>query len=121
MGFTHDNVWSGWVFTYDHDPELRKYSLGHQLLRSMLEESYRRKHREFDFSIGGEDYKWVYSTHARLLGAIGCPPLRQRMITLALQQATKNPALFELARSLKNRAASMSFVSRARRVDSEQT
>lgn len=105
MGFIHDGVWSGWIFTYDHDPSLRKYCLGHQLLRSMLEESHRLNHRQFDFSIGGEDYKWVYSTHARLLGPIGRAPLGQRIVTLAKQQAKEalsvNPSWLKLARTLR--------------------
>jgi hypothetical protein len=105
LGFIHDNVWSGWVFTYDQDPKLRKYCPGHQLLRSMLEESHRRNHREFDFSIGGEDYKWTYSTHARLLGPIGRAPLRERVVSMAKQRATSalaaKPAWLELARSIR--------------------
>ena len=79
LGFVHDGVWSGWIFAYDHEPALRKYSVGHQLLHSMLKESHRRKHREFDFSVGDEDYKWFYSTHARVLGPIGRPPLPERV------------------------------------------
>lgn len=124
MGFIHDDVWSGWIFAYDHDPALRKYSLGHQLLRSMLEESFRRKHREFDFSIGSEDYKWIYSTHARLLGPIGRPPLAQRVVVLAKQQAkmalAAKPAWLELARSLRNKAASLPIVERARPTQGEE-
>jgi CelD/BcsL family acetyltransferase involved in cellulose biosynthesis len=81
IGFIHDRVWSGWVFTYD--PAFKKYSAGHQLLSYMLEESFRRGHREFDFSEGGEDYKMLYATHARLLGDIGRPPLRRSLITFA--------------------------------------
>ena len=81
VGFVHEKKWSGWVFTYDPDANLKKYSLGHQLLHSMIEHSFAEGHREFDFSIGGEDYKWVYSTHARLLGAVGRPELSVRLNT----------------------------------------
>lgn len=124
MGFIHDDVWSGWVFAYDHDPELRKYSPGHQLLRSMLEESHRRKHREFDFSIGSEEYKWVYASHARLLGPIGRAPLPQRVVTLAKQRATRalsaKPAWLELARNIRNRAASLPIMDWTRPVNGEE-
>ena len=105
LGFIYDGVWSGWIFTYDRNPELRNYSLGHQLLRSMLEESHRLKHREFDFSIGNEDYKWTYATHARLLGSIGREPLQNRLLARAKSEAKKilsfNPRLLEMALALK--------------------
>jgi hypothetical protein len=105
MGFIHDGVWSGWVFTYDPDPELRKYCLGHQLLRSMLEESHARKHRQFDFSIGGEEYKWVYATHARVLGHAGRVPLQQRIMSFAKHNAkralARSPRLAEMAAALR--------------------
>jgi hypothetical protein len=105
MGFIHDGVWSGWVFTYDPDPELRKYCLGHQLLRSMLEESHARKHRQFDFSIGGEEYKWVYATHARVLGHAGRVPFQQRLLSFARHNAkralARSPMLAEMAAALR--------------------
>lgn len=100
IGFVYDGVWSGWIFTYD--PELAKYSVGHQLLSAMLEESYRRKHREFDFSTGAESYKMPYATHGRLLGPVGRPPLQQRILARVKDEAkTRNPKLFEMARSFK--------------------
>lgn len=108
MGFVHDDVWSGWVFAYDHDPELRKYSVGHQLLHSMVEESYRRRHREFNFSIGDEDYKWFYSTNARVLAPIGRPPLPEQVRAGAKQvrryakrALASHPKLLEGAMSLR--------------------
>lgn len=100
IGFIHEGVWSGWVFTYD--PAFKKYSAGHQLLSHMLEESFRRGHREFDFSEGAEDYKLIYATHARLLGDAGRPPLSR-----ALVQFTKttlhavSPKLFAAVRAMK--------------------
>lgn len=79
LGFVHEGVWSGWIFSYDKDPALQKFSLGHQLLHSMLRESKRLGHREFDFSVGDEDYKWFYSTHVRVLGPVGTPPFAIRV------------------------------------------
>ncbi|WP_343080724.1 GNAT family N-acetyltransferase [Ostreiculturibacter nitratireducens] len=79
LGFVHDGVWSGWIFSYDKDPAFQKYSLGHQLLHAMLKESKERGHREFDFSIGDEDYKWFYCTNVRVLGPIGTPPISIRI------------------------------------------
>jgi len=75
IGFVHEATWSGWIFTYD--PAFKKYSAGHQLLIRMLEESYRRGHREFDFSVGAPDYKMLYATHGRVLGSIGTPSLQR--------------------------------------------
>ena len=107
MGFVYRGVWSGWVFAYDHDPALRKFSLGHQLLRSMLEQGFRLGHREFDFSIGNEDYKWFYATHARILGPIGTPPLRQRLMARARHDARRAlqrwPRLLSMAVALKRK------------------
>jgi CelD/BcsL family acetyltransferase involved in cellulose biosynthesis len=125
LGFIHDDVWSGWIFAYDHDPTLRKYSVGHQLLHSMLEESCRRKHRELDFSIGSEDYKWIYATHARLLGASGRAPLPERVVTLAKGRATRalaaRPAWLELARKLREIVAPSPRVEPARPVHGDET
>lgn len=117
LGFVHEGVWSGWIFSYDKDPALQKFSLGHQLLHRMLKESKRLGHREFDFSIGDEDYKWFYSTHVRVLGPAGSPPLAIRA-SAAIRQAKRrtkdalgrHPALLrgatalaETLRSQKNR------------------
>lgn len=102
IGFVHDRSWSGWIFCYD--PAFRKFSVGHQLLNFMLEESHRLGHREFDFSIGSEDYKMIYATHGRLLGSIGQPPIHQRFLAHAKGELReRSPGLFEAARKLKKR------------------
>jgi CelD/BcsL family acetyltransferase involved in cellulose biosynthesis len=74
LGFIHERIWSGWIFTYNRDPELRQYSIGHQLLQSMLRHSRESGHHAFDHSVGGQDYKWLYATHARVLQPVGDPP-----------------------------------------------
>lgn len=108
LGFIHQGVWSGWIFTYD--PAFRKYSAGHQLLNAMLEESFARGHAEFDFSEGGEDYKMIYATHARLLGEVGTPPLTRATVTFAKRTLRGlDPRLLEAAQSFK-RAFAMSLV-----------
>lgn len=104
IGFIHEASWSGWVFTYD--PAFRKYSVGHQLLNCMLEESYRLGHREFDFSDGGHDYKIMYATHGRLLGDIGRPPLKRAVVLLAKNTLRRtSPKLFEAIRSARGSLA----------------
>jgi CelD/BcsL family acetyltransferase involved in cellulose biosynthesis len=100
IGFIHDRVWSGWVFTYD--PELKKYSVGHQLVHAMVKKSHELGHREFDFSTGAEDYKMMYATHARLLASVGAPPLRARLVARAKREAKERaPNLFEAVRRWK--------------------
>lgn len=79
IGFDYAGVRSGWILSFDHDPDLRRYSVGNQLVHAMLEESFRLRHREFDFSRGDGAYKWFFATHARLLGPIGHPPLSARV------------------------------------------
>lgn len=113
LGFVHEGVWSGWIFAHDRDPALKKYSVGRQLLHSMLEESHRRGHRQFDFSTGDEDYKSLYATHARLLGPLGALPVRERVLRQVRQNVRsaleRHPRLFEATRRVfrrvKNRAA----------------
>lgn len=120
IGFIYDNVWSGWVFTYD--PAFKKYSAGHQLLSFMLEESFRRGHREFDFSEGGEEYKMLYATHARLLGDIGRPPLVRSLVAFTKETLHRcNPKWLEAARArfhaLRN-AFTRGIVNKPRRAES---
>lgn len=93
IGFVHETTWSGWVFAYD--PNLRKFSAGHQLLIRMIEESFRRQHREFDFSAVAQDYKLFYATHGRLIGPIGKPSFKRaaELYTRKVLRAHK-PELF---------------------------
>ena len=92
-----------WVPSYD--AELQRYSPGRLLLESILEESFARRHLEFDFLIGDEDYKWNYATHSRLIGPLGNPPLEVRLEG-AVRQRVKAalsgyPRLLVAARRIK--------------------
>lgn len=101
IGYVHDGIWSGWIFTYD--PEFKKYSVGHQLLNMMLAESHRLGNEKFDFSIGDEDYKFTYASHCHVLGPVGQPQLSRRlMISAKKALKTRGPALFNFARTMKN-------------------
>jgi hypothetical protein len=100
IGFVHEGVWGGWIFAYD--PELQKYSCGHQLMSAMLAQSHRLGHHQFDFSIGSEPYKTVYATDARVLGTIGQPPVRHRLVRHVKRGLKEqSPKLFEIAKELK--------------------
>ena len=98
LGFVHDRVRSGWIFTYDHDPGFSRYSVGHQLLHAMLQDSFASGHREFDFSVGAQDYKWLYATHARVLGPLGQP---RRSATDRTRDTLARVGLLEPARAIK--------------------
>jgi CelD/BcsL family acetyltransferase involved in cellulose biosynthesis len=100
LGFVHEGVWSGWIFTYDHDPALKKYSLGWQLMESMLEECFRSRLKGFDFSAGASDYKFAYGTHVRILGPVGTPNLSRRLKDDAKRVLQRYPKLLEGARSV---------------------
>jgi CelD/BcsL family acetyltransferase involved in cellulose biosynthesis len=108
LGFVHDGVWSGWIFTYDHDPALKKYSLGWQLMDSMLEECFKSGLRGFDFSVGSSDYKFAYGTHVRVLGTVGRPPLSQRLAERVKEDAKRllqrYPKVLEGARTIVRNA-----------------
>ena len=103
LGFIHDGVWSGWIFSYDPEPELSHYSAGHQLLQSMLAHSYQSGHREFDHSVGDHDYKWLYATNARLIG----PLLQDWSLAAAQAKARKilgRTSLLSAARAVRKAA-----------------
>ena len=104
LGTVFDDRWYGWIFTYDPDPELRKLSLGRQLLYRMLQTSHAEGHREFDFSIGDEDYKWYFSTHARAVGPVGTPPLKLRMERHAKAILERSPKVYEGIKDLRDQA-----------------
>jgi hypothetical protein len=74
----HVGAWSEerlcyWLPAYDS--EYRNYGTGRILLLFLLEESFKRGNREFDFLRGHEPYKWLYATHTRLIGELGSPGL----------------------------------------------
>jgi hypothetical protein len=99
-GFHHEGAWSGWIFAFD--PGFSKYSPGHRLLFSLLEESKNRGDREFDFAEGAEHYKFDYATHGRLLGEVGRPPLA-RMAVVTAKRALQQVGLLTAAQDLKRR------------------
>jgi ribosomal protein L44E len=66
-----------WIPSYD--ATYSNFSPGRLLQELALEASFEAGHREFDFLIGGEAYKWYYATHTRLIAPIGTPPLSLRL------------------------------------------
>jgi hypothetical protein len=90
----------GWIAAYDS--ALGKYSPGKQLLHLLLEESFKAKHLEFDFSLGDEPYKWNYATHVRKLGPVGTPPLA-RQLKLSATSLLEKSGVLRAARTLKRK------------------
>lgn len=103
LGGLADGRHAWWVPAYD--PALAGYSPGRLMLHEILRESHARGHREFDFLIGDEAYKFHYATHSRLIGPLGTPPLADRVLT-SLRTKTRaalegHPALLSAARTVK--------------------
>lgn len=98
LGAIYQGRWTGWVFAFNPEPSLKKYSLGRQLLYPMLEHSHRAGHSEFDFSIGMEPYKLNFATHVRPIGPLGIP----RMATVLSRLIQKQPWCHERARMLRS-------------------
>lgn len=91
-----------WLPAYDG--ELHNYSPGRILLHHVLEDSYRRGDREFDFLIGDEEYKYLYATHVRIAGPVGTPPLKVRARKAAkdaARAALQGIGLLDRAKQLK--------------------
>jgi hypothetical protein len=100
LGAVTDGRFAWWVPTYD--PALSKYSPGRLLLEDTLRESHARGHLEFDFLLGDEAYKYHYATDVRVVGALGTPPLLERMAVDAraavVRTLAARPALDRLVR-----------------------
>ena len=102
VGMRDGNRWMSWIPAYD--AELRKYSPGRILLHHILEDSFRRGDREFDFLIGDEEYKYLYATHVRIAGPVGTPPLKVRGRKAAkavVRAALRGTGLLDRAKRLK--------------------
>lgn len=69
IGVHYNHIFYSWIASYNRDYVL--YSPGRLLLHMILQESFKRHHKRFDFLLGGEDYKWFYATHYRIIGPIG--------------------------------------------------
>ncbi len=94
-----------WVPAYD--TELQLYSPGVILMEELMRDSMSSGGREFDFLIGGEDYKFYYATHVRLIGSAGKLPLLERAWKrarpLLLEQVKKHQAAYDFAQRMKRK------------------
>ncbi len=103
LGALVDQRFYSWITAYD--TALATYSPGAVLLERMLAESYRLGHREFDFLIGGESYKFCYATDVRLIGPLGRPGrgvrLWHRLRQAALAQVRRHANLYAALQRVK--------------------
>jgi CelD/BcsL family acetyltransferase involved in cellulose biosynthesis len=112
LGVLHDKRFYSWVPSYDID--MQQYSPGAILFEKLLAHSYGEGHAEFDFLLGGEEYKFYYATHVRRIGPLGVPSarsrvwaaVRPRVMTLVRRQAGIYRALQALKRRLLQRRLS---------------
>lgn len=101
LGAVFERRWYGWIFAFDPDPTLAKYSVGRQLLYPMLEASYRAGHTEFDFSRGCEPYKLFFATHVRAVGPLGTPPVRYRLEWMVRDRLRNRPQVYEKVKAAR--------------------
>lgn len=105
IGVRWDGRFYYWVPSYD--AELTRHSVGLILLGGMLRSSFDAGDDEFDFLVGGEDYKWKFANHTRLIGACGHRwwqdgiwlPARRRAVALA----RRNQRAYDALRSVRRR------------------
>ena len=72
-------------------------------MQSMLAHGFASGHREFDHSVGGQDWKWTYATHARLIGPLGIPPQSAyRTVRTSVRVALERLGLGGTVRAAKN-------------------
>lgn len=107
FGSLNDQRFGWWIPTYD--PKFARFSPGRILLDELMKASFARGDLEFDFLIGDENYKFLYATHNRVIGAVGTPPLKEVLFTKAKATAkallSMSPRALELARSLQKKLA----------------
>jgi hypothetical protein len=105
IGVRWNNRFYYWVPSYD--TEFTRHSVGLILLGNMLRSSFEAGDEEFDFLVGGEDYKWKFANHTRLIGPLGHRwwqdgvwlPARRRAVALA----RRNQRAYDALRSARRR------------------
>lgn len=105
VGPRHEGRFYHWVPTYDPDPALAKYSPGHILNHELMRRSHAERDHTFDLLLGGEPYKWRYTTHVACVGPLGGAPLVQRALERVREAAAapvrRLPALEGALRAAK--------------------
>ncbi len=75
----HNKRFYAWISAYN--VEHSKYGTGRILLDFLLRESHANGDTEYDFLLGNESYKWIYSTHSRMIGEVaGLMPITKTWV-----------------------------------------
>jgi hypothetical protein len=93
-----------WIGAYNS--AYSQYAPGRLLFHFLLEESFKQKHTEFDLLWGGEDYKWNYATHVRLIAELGVRPFPQQLKHLLKSTLRSFPGVTKSLRQLRNQVLS---------------
>jgi CelD/BcsL family acetyltransferase involved in cellulose biosynthesis len=101
IGMVDQGRFYSWVTTYDST--YSQYAPGRLLLHFLLEESFQQQHTEFDFLWGGEDYKWHYATHVRLITDLGTRPLPRQLNHLIKNALRSFPQVADSVKQLRNK------------------
>ncbi|MCC6810044.1 MAG: GNAT family N-acetyltransferase [Deltaproteobacteria bacterium] len=108
-GMEHDGRFYYWLPAYAKS--WGKEGVGSMMIEWMIEASYQKKHREFDFLLGNEPYKWGYATHTRLIGSLGDEPLVQRvwkpLRAALMQRVRKHERAYGELQALKRKASAI--------------
>lgn len=101
LSMMHQGRFYSWISTYN--AAYAQYSPGRLLLHRMLQESFQQGHTEFDLLLGGEDYKWHYATHVRLISELGVRPLPRKLNHLVKTALRPFPAIDNSVKQLRNK------------------
>jgi CelD/BcsL family acetyltransferase involved in cellulose biosynthesis len=104
---THVGFADGGRFYYSmpaYEPGFARYSPGRLLFEHLLEETFQHGFSQLDLLIGREPYKWIYATHARLIGPIGRPPLLSTAGTTARRRLRLGTKLRKVQATLHRHA-----------------
>lgn len=80
IGAIWNNSFYYWIPAYDRS--YSNFAPGRLLLHFLLKETYSRKYSLFDFLLGSENYKWQYTTDYRIIGPLGKPSFKVKLINI---------------------------------------
>ena len=69
IGVLLDGHFYSWVMGYDQ--EYHPFAPGRLMTESLMQASQERGDAVYDFMMGGEQFKWWYATHGRLVSPMG--------------------------------------------------
>jgi CelD/BcsL family acetyltransferase involved in cellulose biosynthesis len=98
LGLPYEGRYSYWIVGYDG--AFGVYSPGRLLLEHVIAGSVANGDVEFDFLVGSESYKWMYATHARLVGPLGPQPAVHSAVMAARRRLRLGRKYLKLRKAL---------------------